>query len=121
MYKLILVLLIMVWLLVVNHPKPRKPISVKSGSFFEQSIARNKKLYEAEKAQIQELITKSTEDKYIASENGFWYALQNKIESDSLKTPTFGDIVNFNHSISDLNGTVIYSREDLKTRNLRDG
>jgi gliding motility-associated peptidyl-prolyl isomerase len=117
MYKLILVCIIIGLTTSCKSPEPRKPISVKSGSFFDQSIARNKKLYEAEKAQIQEIITKSSEDKYIASENGFWYAFQNKIESDSLKTPTFGDIVNFNHSISYLNGTVIYSREELKTRN----
>ena len=117
MYRLILVCILIGLATSCKSPEARKPISVKSGSFFDESIARNKKLYETEKAQILEIIAKSSEDKYIASENGFWYAFQNKIESDSLKTPSFGDIVNFNHSISSLNGTIIYSKEALKTRN----
>ncbi|MEZ4974995.1 MAG: hypothetical protein R2802_00410 [Flavobacteriaceae bacterium] len=34
---------------------------------------------------------------------------------DSLTTPDFGDIVNFNYSLKSLNGTTIYSEEELKT------
>lgn len=117
MYRLILVCIIAGLTVGCKSPEPRKPISVKSGSFFNESIERNKKLYEKEKAQILAIIAKTPEDNYIASENGFWYAYQNKIEADSLKTPSFGDIVNFNYSISSLNGTIIYSTEELKTRN----
>ncbi len=98
-------------------PEARKPVTVKSGSFFNESIARNKKLYESEKKIISALIAKSTEDKYITSESGFWYAYQIKMDTDSLKTPVFGDIINFDHSISDLNGNIIYTNEQLKTRN----
>ena len=116
MYRLILVCIIVGLATSCKTPEPRKPVSVKSGSFFDESIARNKKLYETEKAQILDIIANAKEDEYVASENGFWYAFQNKIESDSLKTPRFGDIVNFNHNISSLNGTVIYSKEELKTR-----
>ena len=34
----------------------------------------------------------------IASENGFWYYYDVKIEADSI-TPNFGDTVNFNYEI----------------------
>jgi len=117
MYRLILTCVITALTIGCKSPEPRKPISVKSGSFFNESIERNKKLYEKEKAQILAIIAKETKENYVASENGFWYAFQNKIEADSLKTPQFGDIVNFNHSISNLNGTIIYSTDELKTRN----
>lgn len=98
-------------------PEARKPITVKSGSFINQSISRNKKLYEKEKAQIINVIENDTLSKFTASESGFWYAYNTKIESDSLKTPEFGDIINYNYNISNLNGTVIYTKEQLKTRN----
>lgn len=118
MYKLILACMLIGFTVGCKSPEPRKPISVKSGSLVNsESIVRNKKLYEKEKEQILAVTAKSTEHNFIASENGFWYAYQTKIESDSLKTPKFGDIVNFNFNISSLNGTVIYTKEELKVRN----
>ena len=59
---------------------------------------------------------KQQEIDYIASENGFWYYYNNKIEIDTLKTPSFGDIVNYNYNVKNLNGSVIYSREVIKTQ-----
>lgn len=117
MYRLIFGCLFLSLIISCGTPEPRRPVSVKSGSFIDESIARNKKLLAKEQELISAVIAKSKEDNYIASENGFWYAYQTKIESDSLKTPKFGDIVNFNYDISTLNGTVIYTKEELKTRN----
>ncbi|WP_339894432.1 gliding motility-associated peptidyl-prolyl isomerase GldI [uncultured Algibacter sp.] len=96
-------------------PEARRPVSVKTGSFIDASIERNKKLNANEKAFIENLM-KQQEIDYIASENGFWYYYNNKIEIDTLKTPSFGDIVNYNYNVKNLNGSVIYSREVIKTQ-----
>ena len=96
-------------------PEARRPVSVKTGSFIDASIERNKKLNANEKAFIENLM-KQQEIDYIASENGFWYYYNNKIEIDTLKTPSFGDIVNYNYNVKNLNGSLIYSREVIKTQ-----
>jgi gliding motility-associated peptidyl-prolyl isomerase len=53
---------------------------------------------------------------YIASESGFWYYYNYKVEIDTLKTPDFGDIVNYNYNVKNLNGGIIYSAETIKTQ-----
>src|SRR5690606_21530307 len=97
-------------------PEARKPVSVKTGSSIKESVARNIELYNQEKKQIEALIAKSPNEVYIASENGFWYTYINKVENDSLQTPDFADIISFNYNVSRLDGSTIYSKENLKTR-----
>lgn len=96
-------------------PEARKPISVKTGSFIDASVERNKKLNAKEQASIQKLI-KAQDKTYLASESGFWYYFNVKTEIDSLKTPNFGDLVNYHYNIKTLNGNLIYSAEELKTQ-----
>ena len=97
-------------------PEARPPVSVKSGSFIDASVARNKQLNANEQASIEKLMSQHKQD-YIASESGFWYYYNNKVDIDSLKTPVFGDIVNYNYNVKALNGSLIYSTEDIKTQN----
>jgi len=96
-------------------PEARRPVSVKTGSFIDASIERNKKLNADEKAFIENLM-KEKNIEYIASESGFWYYYNNKVEIDTLKTPSFGDIVNYNYNVKRLNGSLIYSTEAIKTQ-----
>ena len=96
-------------------PEARKPISVKTGSFIDASVERNKKLNAKEQASIQKLM-KAKEEAYIASESGFWYYYNVKSEIDTLKTPSFGDLINYNYNIKNLNGSLIYSAEELRTQ-----
>jgi len=98
-----------------KSPEARRPVTVKTGSFIDASVERNKRLNENERNIIQELIQKDKGAEYIASENGFWYRYNTKVEDDSI-TPEFGDIVNFKYDVSDLNGNTIYTKEELKTR-----
>ena len=98
-------------------PEARKPISVKTGSFIDASVERNKKLYAIEQAYIEKLLNKKKENEYIVSESGFWYYYNTKIETDTLTTPNFGDIVNYNYNVKALDGSLIYSAEELKTQN----
>ncbi|WP_370478036.1 gliding motility-associated peptidyl-prolyl isomerase GldI [Tamlana flava] len=96
-------------------PEARRPISVKTGSFIDASVERNKKLNAKEQATIEKIMEQQQKD-YIASESGFWYYYNIKTENDTLKTPDFGDIVNFNYDVKSLKGHTIYSSEDLKTQ-----
>ncbi|WP_347925048.1 gliding motility-associated peptidyl-prolyl isomerase GldI [Pontimicrobium sp. SW4] len=98
-----------------KSPEARRPVSVKTGSFIDASVERNKKLNETERNRILELIRKDKNAEYIASENGFWYSYNTKIEEDDI-TPEFGDIVNFKYNVSDLNGNSIYTEDELKPR-----
>lgn len=110
-------LTILIVLLVFNckTPEARRPVSVKTGSFIDASVERNKKLNAKEQASIETLLKKKNKA-YITSESGFWYYYNNKIDIDSLKTPAFGDIINYNYNVKTLNGDLIYSAEDIKTQ-----
>lgn len=90
-----------------KSPEARMPESVQSGSFLKESAERNKKLNEKEKEQIQNIINSNPDINYIASESGFWYYYSVKIENDTLQ-PQFGDIINFNYNVSNINGDKIY-------------
>lgn len=116
MFKILVPILLLALASGCKQPEARKPISETSGSFIKESIARNKKLYEEQKAKIESIIANSPNTEYITSQSGFWYTYKIKVENNNLKTPQFGDIVNFNFSISDLDNNEIYSKEQLKTR-----
>jgi gliding motility-associated peptidyl-prolyl isomerase len=99
-----------------KSPEARRPVSSKSGSFIDASVARNIKLNEKEQSYIKRIMKENPSEDYIASENGFWYYYNLK-QADSLTSPDFGDIVNFNYNIKTLNGNIIYTKEDIKTQN----
>ncbi|WP_250434256.1 gliding motility-associated peptidyl-prolyl isomerase GldI [Hanstruepera flava] len=98
-----------------KSPEARRPISAKSGSFIDKSVARNIQLNEREELMFQDLMEADTTKNYEASENGFWYSFKNRV-NDSLITPSFGDTVVFDYNIKTSNGEIIYSKGDLKTQ-----
>lgn len=97
-------------------PEARQPERVQSGSFIKESAERNKKLNAREHKRIENIMAQNPEYDYVASQNGFWYYYHTKVEKDTL-TPQFGDIVNFDYNIKDLNGNTIYSKAELGTTN----
>ena len=115
MNKLLIIAFVLLAFISCKTPEAREPISSKTGSFIDASIERNKKLNAQEEAIINKIIEKQDKD-FIASESGFWYFYNIKVEIDSLKTPNFGDIINYEYDVKALNGNVIYSKEDLKTQ-----
>lgn len=115
MIRPILILLLFMAMLSCKSPEARQPISQKSGSFINASIERNIKLNNREKEKIENIIKTDSANNYIASQTGFWYYYDTKVEQDSIK-PNFGDVVNFDYSVKTLNGQVIYSDEDIKPR-----
>lgn len=116
MKSFILILLIAIGLTSCKSPEARRPISQKTGSFIKESAERNKKLVEKEEAIIEQMIEKDTSKTYIASESGFWYYYNIKVEKDTI-TPKFGDIVNFDYNVKDFKGQTIYSDEDITADN----
>lgn len=102
--------------LIISCKQPqeaRKPISHSSGSFMKQSIDRNKKMIKGEENQIAAIIKKDSAKKYIASKKGYWYYYESRNLKDSL-TPKKGDIALFDYEIKDLDGKIIYSKEELE-------
>jgi len=115
--RFILLILTVISLGACKSPEARKPVTQNSGSFIDQSIARNKELVAKEEAVIEKMIQQDSTKEYTASANGFWY-YYNKQTTDSLniKTPEFGDVVKFDYTINDLNGNVIYDEGELPTK-----
>jgi gliding motility-associated peptidyl-prolyl isomerase len=116
MKSVVSIVLIALMIVSCKSPEARYPETQKTGSFIKASVLRNKKLIEAQKIKIEDIIKNDPENTYIASQNGFWYYYHTKVEGDSIK-PAFGDIVNFNYNIKDLDNNLIYSNEELKTQN----
>ncbi len=116
MTRPVIILLLLSLTLGCKSPEARQPISRKSGSFIKESAERNIKLYQQEKERITSIMERHPDIDYIASESGFWYYYNTKVEQDSV-TPGFGDVVNFNYNIKDLNGNTIYSIEEIPTQN----
>jgi gliding motility-associated peptidyl-prolyl isomerase len=110
-------LLFMLTISLVFSCKPseaRRPISNNSGSFIDASIERNKQLNNKEYAQIDAFI-KNSKKPFTPSEFGFWYTYNTKIETNT-KTPIFGDLVQYTHSLKTLDGQVIYSSNESEIK-----
>ena len=111
MKNLLLILILSLFCFSCKSPEARMPESVQSGSFLKESAERNRKLNELEHKQIKSIIESNSDKNYIASESGFWYSYNNEIENDTIQ-PQFGDIVDFNYSVSNIQGSEIYSTEN---------
>ena len=115
-YNLLYISLLLLVLVACKSPEARKPVTVKTGSFIENSAERNKDLNEKEALLIRKVIENNADKTIIASNYGFWYFF-----NDSAKTSDyfarFGDKINFNYNIKTLKGKTIYSTEELKTQN----
>ena len=112
-------LILLLFLLVLygcKSPEARYPVTQKSGSFIKESAERNKLLNEREQQRIEKIIQEQPDIDFISSENGFWYYYNTRIEQDSI-TPKFGDIVNYNYNVKDLEGRLIYSEREMDTLN----
>ncbi|MEW5677308.1 gliding motility-associated peptidyl-prolyl isomerase GldI [Flavobacterium enshiense] len=96
-----------------TQQEARKPVSHTSGTFIKESIQRNKKLINDEETLIANIIKKDTAKSYIASPRGYWYRYDVKSETETT-TPVKGDIAYFEYSVTNLEGEVIYTTEELQ-------
>ncbi len=73
--------------------------------------AENKRLNAYENQLIKNYIAKDSTAVYITSAKGFWYTYNTKKENGV--TPVKNDEVVIEYAITDLQGNIIYSKEEL--------
>lgn len=118
MNKLAVLLFTFTCIFACKTPEARKPETVKTGSSIEESVIRNKKLYETEEKAIQAYIKTKDTKQFTPSEFGFWIAKDSVVTgTETSKSPEFSDIVNFDFNLKALNGQTIYTASELKNRN----
>ncbi|MGB3152236.1 MAG: gliding motility-associated peptidyl-prolyl isomerase GldI, partial [Maribacter sp.] len=93
-------------------PEPRRPVQRKSGSFFKESIERNRKLLQAEEQKIKGIIKNDSLKHYINSSSGSWYYYL-AVNDTATYTPNINDVVVMNYDILTLDNDTIYSQEEI--------
>ncbi len=111
--QIMALLIVFVILASCKQQQARMPISRSSGTFMQESIARNKKMIAGEEAKIDSIIRSNPKIKYLASKKGYWYHYEIRNETDTLR-PKKGDVANFDYEIKDLKGNVVYSEVELR-------
>lgn len=96
-----------------KQQQARKPVSHTSGTFIKESIERNKKLVASEEKLIDSIIKNDTLKEYVASNKGYWYKYETKINEPSAY-PKRGDIAYFDYEIKDILSKIIYTKEENK-------
>lgn len=107
----ILIVLLML-LAACGGPEPRKPVKVKSASFYKESAERSRLLLEHEEKLIQDIIAKDTAHTYEHSASGSWYYMISKNEKDDY-TAHPDDLVTMTYDILTFDNDTIYSMEDI--------
>ena len=110
--RILLLLCTCLLILSCREQEARRPVSQSKTYTLADTSEEMKQINKIEETKIQNYIAKDSLSTYIASPNGFWYQYINKIEEDT-KNPTKGDVVELSYDIYDLNGQVIYSKEEL--------
>ncbi len=111
--KIKILIFVCVFCLGCSKVAPRKPIKPKpSTTILKETIKESKRLNKVEDEKILDLIKKDSTTNYLVSAKGFWYTYVTKIE-DVLPTPKAEDEVTLTYNITDLNGNVIYTKENL--------
>jgi gliding motility-associated peptidyl-prolyl isomerase len=97
-------------LLGCKHQEARRPVAQTQTDRFEKSIERNKQRYADEVKAIQSIIDDLPNSTFKPSESGFWYSVIYNPKKNNYH-PQFGDNINFDLSISYLNGLLIYPEQ----------
>ena len=109
----ILILISSILIVSCSQQQARKPVSQSSGTFINESIERNKVLIAEEESKIEQFIKNDSLNHYISSPKGYWYSYNTKVDEPT-NTPMRGDIAYFDYEIKNLEGQIIYTKEELK-------
>ena len=110
--RTILILLLALTVANCGGPEPRRPVEVKSGSFYKESIERNKQLVAEEEQLIQKIMAKDTVHEYLTNPNGFWYYFESKNDTATY-SPKTGAQVLFSYNLMTLNNDTIYTAQEI--------
>ncbi len=116
--KIILTLCIVMVAWSCKTPEARRPVEVKTGSTLDLSIERNKERYAIEEEDIKKVIESDTVNDYLTSELGFWYYYNSEKSLDP-ELADFGDVVEYEYDVKDLNGNIIYTKEEIGKQTYR--
>lgn len=114
-FRIIIGLVILTMMGSCHKPKPRKPVSYKSGSFLDESLKRNQALLKAEEEAIFKIIENDSLNTYFNSSDGFWYHYIQKNIKDTI-TPKFGDQVTFTYNLRTFSEDTIYTMAEVGQR-----
>ena len=92
--------------------EPRKPLNEKKTSFLDASVIRNKRQYDLEQQLFKTVMKRDSTLTYQSSQYGFWYAFKTQSTTEN-PLPQKGDRVLFDYEIADLNGILLYGKEEL--------
>ncbi|MAU72643.1 MAG: gliding motility-associated peptidyl-prolyl isomerase GldI [Pseudozobellia sp.] len=112
MKNCILLLLTAIFFVNCGGPEPRKPVKVTSGSFFKESVERNKELLAQEEKAMQKLIERDSANEYVHSSTGSWYYYETRNEQDEY-TPQPDDLVSLTYALMTFEGDTIYSQDEI--------
>jgi gliding motility-associated peptidyl-prolyl isomerase len=93
-------------------PEARRPIKVKSGSYFKESIERNKQLLASEEKLIKQIIDKDSLHLYEHSANGSWYYYEAKNDNSDYY-PKTDDLVTLSYNLISLSNDTIYAMDEI--------
>ncbi|MBT9188960.1 gliding motility-associated peptidyl-prolyl isomerase GldI [Zobellia russellii] len=110
-------ILSLIFLIIVvgcGGPEARRPVEVKTGSFFKQSVKRSKELLAKEEKSMQEVMANDTLHEYTHTASGSWfyYDVKNE-ETDYTAQPD--DVVVMSYNVVSLKKDTIYSMDDIGT------
>lgn len=108
-------ILFILFLVSCKTPDARKPVSQRTSTYIQESIKYNKKVVSFQEGLIKEIIKQDTENNYLTSNNGFWYYYNEKNILPA-KKPSFGDKVSFSYNLLHLDGSPIYTTEEIGPR-----
>ena len=116
--KYILALFCLVIISSCGRVEPRKPVKVKSSTFFGGDLQRNKELLAEEEQLIQEIITEDSLHYYENSTSGSWFYFGRKNEGSTI-LPQPDDLVTLTYNIMSFDNDTIYSHDDIGIVNYR--
>lgn len=95
-----------------KEPEPRKPVSVKTGTFLEQSVERNKEILAHERKLIKKIIKEDTLHTYHTPNNIYWYYYNVKDSAQTYRLKE-NDVVLMSYNIRSFNNDTLYSFKDI--------
>jgi FKBP-type peptidyl-prolyl cis-trans isomerase FkpA len=101
-----------------KEQKARRPVVQKTATILSETLDQKKKLIALENNVIEKYILQDSTKQYNVASNGFWYSYITQKEAE-IQTPKVGDEVEFTHNITDLNGNVFYSKDELGVKKYR--
>ncbi|UOB18161.1 gliding motility-associated peptidyl-prolyl isomerase GldI [Abyssalbus ytuae] len=98
-----------------NQPVPRRPVTVRTGTFMKESAQRSKEILTYEEGQIKKIIANDSIHEYLMSSNGYWYYYNTKDTTQNY-APKEDDLVLMTYNLRTLENDTIYSFDEIGQR-----